>query len=251
MNKENGLAELKPETDEFLESLGKFLCRKRRFAGFEQADVGEMLGKNQSTISRIEAGKEDIHVSLLPVFSGLYHFPINRYFMDSDIRESIIKTRLAVQTKIKIIKKREIARQNRANIANQRKMPIAKIYLVDGIELREPVDNSIKKEKSMEFLKKLEQYDVPPFNPLSINDLESLSDDDIELVQETNNTLSLIDQISNVNGKSTLTENLIDLTIEIYQKEANRGNLFAQRICKYISMSNNEASNMRNENGEI
>ena len=65
-----------------------------------------MLGKNQSTISRIEAGKEDIHVSLLPVFNGLYRFPINRYFMDSDIRESIIKTRLAVQTKIKIIEKR-------------------------------------------------------------------------------------------------------------------------------------------------
>ena len=71
-------------------------------------------------------------------------------------------------------------------------------------------------------------YDVPAFNPLSDEDIASLTDDDKVIIQESSAFLFLIDKLSKMESKTTLTETMIDhVLIDIYRKEANAGNIFA------------------------
>lgn len=45
--------------------IGKWLANQRRNRGYDQEDVGQMLGVTSATISRWEAGKRTIHGDIM------------------------------------------------------------------------------------------------------------------------------------------------------------------------------------------
>lgn len=200
----------------FLVRLGAFLQRKRMKKNLSQEYVGRVLDIDRSALSTIEYGKKDFHVSYLPIFSQIYEFPMNKYFMEEDICESIRKVQDAVQCKIEQISRRE-------------KKKIFTSKTVENAKKQKP-------DEIMQFFCRFEKYEEKPLDPDSVEDIDSLNEDNMRLIEKTQAALDLLAELKDTEGKNTLSENIADyILVDVYGKAAKEGDEFAKRMCAYIS----------------
>jgi len=66
--------------ENFLEFIGRVIKIKRKRKNMSQEELGEYLGVSESTISRYEAGKQDLSASTLPLVSYYCDFPLKVFF---------------------------------------------------------------------------------------------------------------------------------------------------------------------------
>lgn len=64
---------------QFLEETGRFIVKKRKYIGLTQAELGEYLEVNPTTVSRYENGEIDMPSSNLAMISSVCGFPMREY----------------------------------------------------------------------------------------------------------------------------------------------------------------------------
>ena len=221
----------------FLAKLGIFLQRKREKSCMKQEDIAQYMGRSRVSISRIECGKNDFNVSYLPVFSTVYGFPMSDYFRDENIIEGIKEVRKTLETKIKILKQRECAKHT-SKIRPYRQLT-ARVYMVDGVEIIEPIKQrqvTASTDEVEKYIKKFDIYDVKPFDPESEEDMGSLTEEDIALIYRTTAALELLSHLSKEARQTSLAEKLADYILnDVYRKAAKDRNEFSMRMCAYIA----------------
>lgn len=234
-------ARVSEEDNPFLVRLGSFLQRKREKKGMTQGKVAEIVDISRTAISEIEYGKKDFHVSYLPVFSSVYGFPMQQYFKEEAIRESISKVQAAVQYKIEQIAKREKSRMREPKIIE--KKLVARVYEVDGKEYTETLEQQKKAKPSeiKQFMRRYGKYDyVKPFEPDSEEELNSLTEENLLLIERTVIALDLLEEIKDEDRRTALGEKLADYIIDVYASAAKENDEFAKRMCAYITQMGKE-----------
>lgn len=230
-------ARVSEDDNPFLVRLGEFLQRKREKKNITQVYIGRILGIDRSEISRIEYGNRDFHVSYLPVFSKAYDFPMNQYFREEGICESIHKVQDAVQCKIEQISRREKLKRLGPDTALDKKL-VAKVYEIDGKEVGEKAEVSKKQKPNeiMQFLHRFDKYEENPLNPDSVEDIDSLTEDNLRLIEKTKVALDFLAELKDAEGKNALSEHIADyILVDVYGNAAKEGDEFAKRMCAYIS----------------
>lgn len=65
------------------ELIGQWLADRRRGKGLSQAELSDLMGVDQGTVSKVEKGKWAITIDMLTLFCLHLEYPIDKLFIHS------------------------------------------------------------------------------------------------------------------------------------------------------------------------
>lgn len=158
MNKLSADAETRIR-NEFLSYIGKIVKLRRSRKNISQTELGEYLGVAGATVSRYEAGKQEMLLGAMPLISYYCQFPIRDYFVYEDAKKLTDTFKELVNI---------CATEPRAYRKNEEDGVVARIVRKGDKEYRVPTQH--RKEnafgevwKSAKFQGELDTSDVSPF----------------------------------------------------------------------------------------
>ena len=134
----------------FLKTLGRRLKEKRTVRSVSQAEIGKVLSLDATSISKYESGDQDMNVSLLPLYSVYYDFPLYELFPRAESRELLNTFSEAVKISSDRKKRKQVLTHKKEEqkmyqgVYGKDKVLKAQIYEIDGKEER--VDVKIKEK---------------------------------------------------------------------------------------------------------
>lgn len=190
----------------FLKELGLRLKQKRKAQNISQLDPSDHIGKDDSSCSKYESGKTDIPASKLLLYSIYCKFRIHELF-PIDESKRLYDT---FDTAVRIISSRECRRKEKT-ITIVDKTLTARIYEVDGKEVREEIKHKEKIRKE-----KYRSAEIPtqtdPFTK------EEFCDYIDQFDEETKESIikggAFLEKIENMPKKTTLTDNIADYIVD-------------------------------------
>lgn len=210
----------------FSRNIGKVIETKRKKCGYHQKDLAGMLGVSISTISNYESAARGMEISMLPLISTYCDFSIKEYF-----KEDTINMLDEFKTIIKIAKEKETKYYERMTTKEANVKLVAKIYDINGKEIREeikPKYDIISSREKLIFGHEI--VDEEPFSKEEANIyLNNLENKDAIV-----KTIDLLNEMQGFDKKETLTNQLFDFVLnETFIISLNKNCKDAKRFYAY------------------